>query len=241
MNGFNENKVQPNNNDPSNQGESNYAMNCNNNPFRQFKLSETQGFIGLQDMLADADIVITDKVIQYKGETLIVLGGQYKLEYGDKEVGEEEYAYVSVNMLLGYGEGTIIHCSMNWWTHNGEFVTWDHEYSSGNNVAWPSKLHKEVELLVSSDSNDYSPALEGQSYWYGTPYDINAIKWIQLTFELAQKADNHFRNWEYSGKNQCDECRAHGLDDYRSYTFTSRHSNSLILCEMCVKALANKP
>lgn len=41
------------------------------------------------------------------------------------------------------------------------------------------------------------------------------------------------RNWEYSGHNQCDECRAHKLYDYHYDTFTSRHPNSLILCRAC--------
>jgi hypothetical protein len=191
---------QPNNiNEPFNQGESNYIMkhnNNNNNPFRQFKLSEIEGFIGLQDMLADNEVMITDRVMQYEGETLIVLGGIYKVRRSVHMQNAHD-ARVSIDMLLGYGEGTIVHCSMQWWTRNGEFLyrdAYDEEYGYWcENQAWPSNLRKEVELFVSSDGVNPSPALRGQCFPCNTTDCTDPIKWIQWTFEDAQRADNYFQ------------------------------------------------
>ena len=51
--------------------------------------------------------------------------------------------------------------------------------------------------------------------------------------EMSYNKKKSRRNWEYSGHNQCDECRAHKLYDYHYDTVTSRHPNSLILCRAC--------
>ena len=195
------NNNQPTNhniNDPFNQGESNYIMkhNNNNNTFRQFKLSEIEGFIGLQDMLADNGVMITDRVMQYEDETLVVLGGIYKVRQSVRSQNPHD-CYVSIDMLLGYGEGTMVHCSMQWWTRNGEFLycdAYDEEHGYWcENQAWPSNLHKEVELFVSSDGINPSPALRGQCFPCNTTDCTDPIKWIQWTFEDAQRADNYFQ------------------------------------------------